>query len=203
MYGGSGCWSITQKWCSVSGRKSDLGEWGEPAGHPKWKWLVSGTKNSDSGRLQFHNEPLCSKITNGRDFSTLTKLGKRVQCCLVLKMVFNFAHKPTPISPALLSDLKQGETGVLGEFDLPEAVADQLMNLGMVPGLEVTVAGSGPGGDPRIYRVDGTEVALRSELARRMGVRPVENSSFSTAAQKRATKKEPVLALGAQEASAD
>jgi ferrous iron transport protein A len=46
------------------------------------------------------------------------------------------------------------------------------MNLGLIPGLEVTVAHSGPGGDPRIYRVEGTELALRSELSRCIAVEP-------------------------------
>jgi ferrous iron transport protein A len=112
---------------------------------------------------------------------------------LVLKMVFNFAHKTTPPTPRL-SDLEPGGRGILGEFDLPEQIADQLMNLGLVPGLEVTAAGSGPGGDPRIYRVDGTEVALRRELARHMRVERVT-------AEKRTTQSVP--ALEAQEASAD
>jgi len=85
-------------------------------------------------------------------------------------MIFNFARKSAPGSTASLFDLEEGRTAILGDFDLPEHLADQLMNLGFVPGLEVKVTRSGPGGDPRIYRVDGTEVALRRELAERMRV---------------------------------
>ena len=44
------------------------------------------------------------------------------------------------------------------------------MNLGFVPGLEVKVLRSGPGGDPRVYRVDGTEVAMRRDLSRHIHV---------------------------------
>lgn len=44
------------------------------------------------------------------------------------------------------------------------------MNLGFVPGLEVTVLRSGPGGDPRVYRVDGTEVAMRRDVSRHIHV---------------------------------
>jgi ferrous iron transport protein A len=44
------------------------------------------------------------------------------------------------------------------------------MNLGFVPGLEVTVARSSPGGDPRVYRVEGTEVAMRRDLSRHIHV---------------------------------
>jgi len=72
-----------------------------------------------------------------------------------------------------LSDLQQGETAVLSEFHLEAHVADHLMNLGFVPGIEVTVAQSGPGGDPRVYRLDGTAVALRRNLAARITVEPL------------------------------
>ena len=71
-----------------------------------------------------------------------------------------------------LSALAEGESGVLQELHLAPEVADHLMNLGFIPGVEVTVARSGPGGGPRIYRVDGTEVALRNDLARRIAIRP-------------------------------
>lgn len=90
---------------------------------------------------------------------------------LVLKMIFNFARKRASRSASSLLDVEEGASAILAGIDLPEQVADQLMNLGFVPGLEVKVTRSGPGGDPRIYRVDGTEVALRRDLARRMRVK--------------------------------
>jgi Fe2+ transport system protein FeoA len=89
-------------------------------------------------------------------------------------MIFNFMRKSTRSIPNSLSELEEGGRGVVGDFDLPEQVAEQLMNLGMVPGLEVTVAQSGPGGDPRVYRVDGTEIALRGDLSRCIKVLPLE-----------------------------
>jgi len=42
--------------------------------------------------------------------------------------------------------------------------------------LEILVARSGPGGNPRVYRVDGTEVALRRDLSRCIGVRPLQHA---------------------------
>ena len=56
---------------------------------------------------------------------------------------------------------------------MPQSIAEHLMNLGFVPGLEVRVIRSGPGGNPRVYRVDGTEVALRRDLSRCIAVRPL------------------------------
>lgn len=70
-----------------------------------------------------------------------------------------------------LTDLKPGEHGVLDKLDLPEADAQRLMEMGFVPGHSVTRGLSAPGGDPRVFRVDGSEVALRRETARRLLLR--------------------------------
>jgi len=84
-----------------------------------------------------------------------------------LKMISNFMQAPS----APLSELKEGARGVLREMNLAPKLTERLMNLGFLPGVEILVAGSGPGGDPRIYRVDGAEIALRAEVARRIVVR--------------------------------
>jgi Fe2+ transport system protein FeoA len=90
-----------------------------------------------------------------------------------LKMIFNFifGQKQSRKSKAsALADLHVGERAILQELELDHPIAEHLMNLGFVPGLEVTVERSGPGGDPRVYRVEGTEVALRRELSRHIHV---------------------------------
>jgi len=81
-----------------------------------------------------------------------------------LKMIFNFIRRLGHRTRTSLADLRQGERAILGELALEPETAEHLMNLGLVPGCEVLVAHSGPGGDPRIYRVEGTELALRREL---------------------------------------
>ncbi len=91
---------------------------------------------------------------------------------VVLKMVFNFMGSAKKLVQTL-SDLAVGESAILEEFNMPQSIAEHLMNLGFVPGLEVVVARSGPGGNPRVYRVDGTEVALRRDLSRCIAVRPL------------------------------
>lgn len=89
-------------------------------------------------------------------------------------MIFNFIfgrfRKQPRQGARALADLHVGETAILSELELSPAVADHLMNLGFVPGLEVKVLRSGPGGDPRVYRVDGTEVAMRRDLSRHIQV---------------------------------
>lgn len=70
-----------------------------------------------------------------------------------------------------LFDLKQGDQGVVESFDLPEDVSRRLMELGFLPGGKVVAGRSAPGGDPRVFSVDGSEVALRAETARRIRLR--------------------------------
>lgn len=89
-----------------------------------------------------------------------------------LKMIFNFINRPHRKSRATLADLHVGETAVLGNLEMEPSTAEHLMNLGLIPGVEVLVAHSGPGGDPRIYRVEGTELALRGELSRCITIEP-------------------------------
>ncbi len=74
--------------------------------------------------------------------------------------------------PATLADLRPGDEGVLEKLELPEADARRLMQLGFVPGMLVSAARSAPGGDPRVFRVDGSEIALRRDTARHIRLRP-------------------------------
>jgi Fe2+ transport system protein FeoA len=73
-----------------------------------------------------------------------------------------------------LVDLRKGEAGILDCIDLPGDDARRLMELGFLPGARVTAGFSAPGGDPRVFQVDGSEFALRRETARRMKVREVK-----------------------------
>ena len=67
-----------------------------------------------------------------------------------------------------LSELSFGAEAILEAIELPEEEARHLMVLGFLPGHRVQVGLSAPGGDPRVYRVDGSEVALRRETARHL-----------------------------------
>lgn len=71
-----------------------------------------------------------------------------------------------------LAELGRGEKAVLEQIDLPDALAERLMVMGFVPGAELRPAGSAPGGDPRVYQVDGAEVALRRDTAEHLLLRP-------------------------------
>ena len=96
-------------------------------------------------------------------------------------MIFNFIfgrkrHRTS--GSETLSELRVGERAIVRELELDHPIAEHLMNLGFVPGLEVSVERSGPGGDPRVYRVEGTEVAIRRELSRHIHVSLVGAPAF-------------------------
>jgi ferrous iron transport protein A len=69
-----------------------------------------------------------------------------------------------------LTDLRRGEQGIIARFDLPEDFSRRLMELGFMPGGVVKAGRTAPGGDPRVFEVDGSEVALRRETASRIHI---------------------------------
>lgn len=77
------------------------------------------------------------------------------------------SHAPPHAHHAIrnLTVLKRGESAILEHIDLPEDDARRLMELGFLPGHTITRAHAAPGGDPRVFQVDGSEVALRRETA--------------------------------------
>lgn len=77
-----------------------------------------------------------------------------------------------------LSELRRGEHGVLDRLDLPDDQVLRLMELGFLPGAHVAAAHSAPGGDPRVYRVDGSEFALRRETAACLKLRQAKRDSL-------------------------
>jgi ferrous iron transport protein A len=73
--------------------------------------------------------------------------------------------------PLSLMDLRRGDAAILDRIDLPVDDARRLMELGFLPGTQITAGRSAPGGDPQVFQVDGSEIALRRETARRLTVR--------------------------------
>lgn len=70
-----------------------------------------------------------------------------------------------------LVDLHRGDAAILDRIDLPGDDARRLMELGFLPGTTITAGFSAPGGDPRVFQVDGSEIALRRETAKRLMIR--------------------------------
>ena len=89
----------------------------------------------------------------------------------VLQLSVKIEQRRKAPAATSLSQLRRGDHGVLDRLDLPEDQARRLMELGFLPGARVEAALSAPGGDPRVYRVDGSEFALRRETASRLLLR--------------------------------
>jgi ferrous iron transport protein A len=77
----------------------------------------------------------------------------------------------TDALPMSLMDLRHGDAAILDGIDLPSDDARRLMELGFLPGMQITAGRSAPGGDPQVFQVDGSEIALRRETARFLTVR--------------------------------
>jgi ferrous iron transport protein A len=99
---------------------------------------------------------------------------KAFQLLIQFKMQMGFKtglRKAKREAAANVMELRRGEQGVLERIDLPEDDARRLMEMGFLPGHTITPAHAAPGGDPRVFRVDGSEVALRRETARKLILR--------------------------------
>lgn len=70
-----------------------------------------------------------------------------------------------------LAELREGQEATLERLDLPDDMSRRLMELGFLPGHTISAARSAPSGDPRVFRVDGSEVALRQETASKLHIR--------------------------------
>ena len=88
-----------------------------------------------------------------------------------IKMQLSVNSSQPDAVPATLLDLRRGDAAVLDGIDLPGDDARRLMELGFLPGATVTAGLSAPGGDPRVFQVDGSEIALRRETARKLKIR--------------------------------
>ncbi|MFZ0477996.1 MAG: FeoA family protein [Terriglobales bacterium] len=75
-----------------------------------------------------------------------------------------------PQQRVALIDLELGEVGTIDRISLPPADEHFLMRMGFFPGAQVRFCRRAPLGDPSVYSVDGTEIALRAETARHIVV---------------------------------
>jgi len=99
---------------------------------------------------------------------------------VVLQTVFKYStggDRPARgAGPATLVELREGEAGVVERLGVAGDIAQRLMELGFLPGSTIVAARSAPGGDPRVFRVDGSEIALRRETAAHIYLRPSSES---------------------------
>ena len=109
---------------------------------------------------------------SGKPAKHVDKKSKLAHTKAVLQLSGNNGER----SPVTLVDLGRGDAAILDRIDLPVEDARRLMELGFLPGTRITAGLSAPGGDPRVFQVDGSEIALRRDTARKLKVRPSSKS---------------------------
>ena len=76
-----------------------------------------------------------------------------------------------------LKDLETGESAVIESVGGKGALRQHFLDMGMIPGAEVTVVKLAPMGDPRELQVHGYELTLRLAEADQIKIRPIEERS--------------------------
>lgn len=79
-----------------------------------------------------------------------------------------------------LSELAEHAWGVIQSLEMGADVQNQLMHMGFMPGAPVQALRRAPAGDPTVYAIDGSEVALRRETAQLIFVVPGEPQAESS-----------------------
>jgi len=111
-----------------------------------------------------------------KKIEVLDVLGSSADTKSMMQLSINNASRAArdgAVAPKSLAQLAEGEPGILDHLELPDDISRRLMELGFLPGHVIVPARSAPGGEPRVYRVDGSEVALRRETAARLILKAV------------------------------
>ncbi len=72
----------------------------------------------------------------------------------------------------VLSQLSVGEEAVVTSLDIKGRMRRRLQDLGIIKGTRIKCAFHAPFGDPTAYEIRGTLIALRSEDADKISIKP-------------------------------
>ena len=93
-----------------------------------------------------------------------------------------------------LRELKRGETGKIDAVGGEGALRQHFLDMGMIPGAEVTFVKTAPMGDPMEFQLHGYELTLRIADAEKISVTPVKaKEKSSIPADKKAPVAHPAL----------
>ncbi len=93
-----------------------------------------------------------------------------------------------------LKELKPGETGKIDAVGGEGALRQHFLDMGMIPGAEVTFVKTAPMGDPMEFQLHGYELTLRIADAEKISVTPVKaKEKSSIPADKKAPVAHPAL----------
>ena len=76
-----------------------------------------------------------------------------------------------------LNELKPGQSAVIEEVGGEGALRQHFLDMGVIPGTEVTVIKLAPMGDPMELRIHGYELTLRLADAEKIGITPVNQQA--------------------------
>ena len=79
-----------------------------------------------------------------------------------------------------LKDLEIGKTAVVTVVGGEGALRQHFLDMGVIPGVSVTVVKLAPMGDPMELLVRGYELTLRVDDAKLIGIEPVSNAEKNT-----------------------
>ena len=78
-----------------------------------------------------------------------------------------------------LKDLKKGESAVITTVGGQGALRQHFLDMGVIPGAEVTLIKYAPMGDPMELTIHGYELTLRLADAEKIDIEPVKNAKVS------------------------
>ena len=73
-----------------------------------------------------------------------------------------------------LSDLKQGQTGIIRQVGGSGQLRQHFLDMGLIQGTEITYMKAAPMGDPIEYRIWGYELTLRKDDGAKIEIELVE-----------------------------
>ena len=78
--------------------------------------------------------------------------------------------KDFSVTATNLLALKKGESGTVSGVSLPDRTFRRLLDMGCIPGAEITMLGESPLGGMRAYRICGAIIGIRECDAQGIGI---------------------------------
>ena len=88
-----------------------------------------------------------------------------------------------------LNELNKGMTAVIDAVEGEGGLRQHMLDMGVIPGVEITFIKYAPMGDPMQFRIHGYELTLRKDEAKKIVVSPAEKKEGSGKKQEKRTER--------------
>ena len=95
-----------------------------------------------------------------------------------------------------LNELKENQTGIIERVEGEGALRQHFLDMGVIPGAEITLVKFAPMGDPVEYNIHGYELTLRLDDAKKITVREADSSEEKERKKHESHKEHPGLGEG-------